>query len=115
MRIRQKKVSDLIRDILALALSRGEISDPRLTGVMISRVVVTSDLQIANIYFRFYTQDGDIPIALEGFKQSKPYLRRALADQLLGRRVPELRFFYDEGQDNADRIESLLHKIDKEK
>lgn len=115
MRLRQKKVSDQIRDILANGLSRGEISDPRLAGVMITRVVVTSDLQLASIYFRFYSEENSTEKALQGFNHSKPFLRRMIADQMIGRRVPELRFHYDEAQDHADRIESLLHKIDQEK
>jgi ribosome-binding factor A len=114
MRLRQKKVNDQIRDILATSLSRGEISDPRLSGVMITRVVVTSDLQLANIYFRFFSEQNSIETALDGFNKSKSYVRKILADQMLGRRVPELRFHYDNAQDNADRIEGLLHKIDQE-
>ncbi len=115
MRLRQKKVSDQIRDIIATCLSRGEISDPKLSGVMITRVVVTSDLQLANVYFRFFSEQVSAEIAIKGFKSGKPYFRRALAKQLLGRRVPELRFFYDDAQDKADQIEDLLYKIDLEK
>jgi ribosome-binding factor A len=29
--------------------------------------------------------------------------------------VPDIRFFYDEAQDQVDLVESLLHKINKEK
>ena len=55
MKLRQRKVADQIRDIIANSLSRGEISDPRLNGVMITRVTVTSDLQLASVYFRFFS------------------------------------------------------------
>jgi len=114
MKLRQRKVADQIRDILATCLSRGELSDPRLTGVMITRVAVTSDLQLASVYFRYFANHGEAEKTVQGFQSGKNYLRRALAGKLIGRRVPELRFFYDEAQDKVDQIEGLLYEIDKE-
>ena len=42
-------------------------------------------------------------------------LRRSIAPRLGLRRVPELRFHYDSGQDAIDRIETLLGEIERER
>ena len=113
MRLRQKKLSDRVRDILAEALSKGEIPDPDLSGVMITRVHVSPDLQIATAYFRLYT-DGNNELALEALQRNKGVFRKMLASELIIRRVPELKFFYDDVQDKVDLVEGLLHKIREE-
>ena len=113
MKLRQRKLSDRIRDILAQALSRAEIPDPDLSGAMITRVHVSPDLQIASVYFRLYT-DGETEVAQEAFDRNKGLFRKMLASELIIRRVPELRFFYDDVQDKVDVVEDLLHKIREE-
>ena len=110
MKLRQKKFSDRIRDIIAEALSKGEIPDSALSSVMITRVKVTPDLQLATIYFRLF-MDGDSELVLRSLKLNKGPLRKLLAQELIVRRVPELRFFYDDVQDKVDAVEGLLHKI----
>ena len=42
-------------------------------------------------------------------------LKRELASRVKTRIVPELRFFYDEGQDRQMRVEELLHEIETER
>lgn len=113
MKLRQKKFSDRIRDILAEALSKGEIPDSELSGAMITRVKVTPDLQLASVYFRLF-MDGDTDVVLEAFKRNKGLLRKLLAQELVVRRIPEIRFFYDDVQDKVDVVEGLLHKIREE-
>lgn len=113
MKLRQKKFSDRVRDVLAEALSKGEIPDPALSSAVITRVKVTPDLQLATIYFRLYT-DENHEEAEKAFKRNKGALRKLLASELIIRRVPELRFFYDDVQDKVDIVEGLLHKIRSE-
>jgi len=114
MNLRQRKFGDQIRDILATHLSQGGVPDPDLSSVMITRVKVSPDLQIATIYFRFFSE-GSTDKALAAFALHKGQLRKLLGSELISRRVPDIRFFYDEAQDQVDLVESLLHKIHKEK
>lgn len=114
MNLRQRKFADQIRDILATTLSQGGIPDPDLSAVMITRVKVSPDLQIATVYFRFFAE-GSEEKALEAFSIHKGQMRKLLGNELISRRVPDIRFFYDEAQDQVDLVESLLHKIKKEK
>lgn len=109
MGIRQKRLGDEIRDILARCFQADGMNDPRLNGVLISRVVITADLQLASVYFRLYDTDNKSQ-ALDGLEHCKGYLRKAIAAEIKMRRVPELRFFYDEMVEKHNRIEELLRQ-----
>lgn len=114
MKLRQRKFADQIRDIIASSINKNDVVDSSLSSVMITRVKVTSDLQLASIYFRFYA-GGNAEKTKKGFERNKSFFRKLLASELVTRRVPELRFFYDDAQDKVDLVESLLHKVDSEK
>lgn len=112
MGLRREKLADQIRDILGQCFQAGMMNDPRLEGLTLTRVKVTSDLQLATIYFRLYDiTDETKAQALVGLENSKGFLRKKLAASLTIRRVPSLRFFYDDAQDKLEHIEQILRKI----
>ena len=100
MSLRQDRVADQIRDTLALLFSGEEISDPRLSGITITAVKVTPDLQLASVYFRVLDDNEENrKNADRGFGSCTGFLRKKLAGVLDLRRVPMLRFFFDESID----------------
>lgn len=107
---RSNRVAEAIRETVATALL-GKIKDPRLSGVTITRCEVTPDLSYVKIY---YTVLGDIEkrdAARQGFESATPFLRTQVGHDIPLRAVPELSFRYDEGIDNAIRIEELLSEL----
>jgi ribosome-binding factor A len=95
-----------------------QAKDPRLGGVLVSRVEVTDDLRHARVYFRLLEGGGDDASrdqALSGLARAAGMLRREVTQRLGLRHSPELRFYYDEGQDRAMRIEQLLDEVRREK
>ncbi|MFK7822886.1 MAG: 30S ribosome-binding factor RbfA [Oligoflexales bacterium] len=109
MGLRQERLADEIRDLLATCFLGSQMRDPRLEGVSITHVKVSADLQLATAYFRLYNH-GPKDQAKVGLERSKGFLRKHLAQNLKLRRVPELRFFYDESVEHGSRIEALLHQ-----
>ena len=110
MGLRQEKLADEVRDILAECFSGERLRDPRVQSVTITHVKLTKDLQIATVYYRMY--EGANQQELEqGLESCKGFLRKTLADVLKVRRVPDLRFVYDESVEYGSRIEYLLTKI----
>ncbi len=111
-RRRTDRVAETIKKYVAQALTR-ELFDPRLAGVMLTRVEVTSDLMLAKVYFRTVTAlEGQVRKAVErAANRAAPTLRRGLGEQLATKRTPELQFCYDQGQDAMDRVEQLLGEI----
>jgi ribosome-binding factor A len=112
MGIRKDRLADEIRDLLAGCFMAGTMSDPRLEHVTITAVKLSGDLQLASVYFRIMGKDEGSPEVLRGLESASGFLRRRLAENLDIRRVPTLRFFYDESIERGARIEDLLSKLE---
>ena len=111
MGLRQERLADEIRDVLAMCFQAGRMEDPRLAGVTITAVKLTGDLQLASVYFRVYGDDA--AAAEKGLISASSFLRRHLAESVEMRRVPGLRFFFDEAIERGSRIEELLSKLNR--
>jgi ribosome-binding factor A len=113
---RASRVAEGIREELSLLLTT-RVRDPRLAGVLVSRVALTDDLRSARVYFRLLEGgDGDrIEAAKTGLSKAAGLLRKELGAKLKLRVVPELRFTYDEGQEARDRIDALLEEVRRER
>lgn len=111
---RDKRIAERIRaDIMDLVL-RGAIRDPDVQNAVVSAVDVTSDLSVARVWLR--ALEGDVDAArrkrlVAAMKRAGGFIRRELGRTLQVRRVPELRFEWDEGADRAARVEALLDEI----
>lgn len=114
MGLRKERLADEIRDLLAGCFLGGQMSDPRLEMVTITAVKLSPDLQLATVYFRIYGESTKDTIArtIKGLESASGYFRKKLADALDIRRVPNLRFFYDESIERGARIEKLLGDLD---
>src|SRR3954464_1301949 len=107
---RPDRVADQIRGELAQMLAR-DVHDPGIGFVTLTRVQVSPDLQLARI---FYTWLGDTKKGRNSKKaldRAAPFLRRQIGARLRLKRVPELKFQYDDAVAGADRIEQLLNEI----
>jgi ribosome-binding factor A len=111
---RPDRVGEQIRDVLSEVLTRGEVHDPGIGFITLTRVQVTSDLQIARV---FYTSLGDPKARKEtarALDRATPFFRRQVAGRLRLRRTPELEFRFDESIENQDRIEQILRDLHDE-
>lgn len=114
--VRQSRLEGTIRKHLGAELGR-VVQDPRLTSLGIERVELSRDLSVATVLVRIMF-GADDPAHRKGvlvaLKAVAPGLRSSLAQILRMRRVPELRFVYDEGEDNRRRVDQLLAEIKEE-
>jgi ribosome-binding factor A len=107
---RPSRVGQQIREDLTELLAR-EVHDPGIGFLTITRVQVTSDLQIARVY---YTTLGDAQARKQSgraLERAAPFLRRQLGRRLRLRRIPELHFFFDENVERLDRVERILQEL----
>jgi len=107
---RRDRVADQLRSELAELLAR-EVHDPGIGFVTLTRVQVSPDLQLARVY---YTALGDLEArtrSARALERAAPFLRRQIGSRLRLKRVPELKFFFDESIAGQDRIEQLLQEI----
>jgi ribosome-binding factor A len=111
---RPNRVGDQIRQELSEILSRGEVHDPGIGFITLTRVQVTPDLQLARVY---YTSLGDPNARKEtarALTRAIGFFRRQIGSRLQLRRVPELEFRFDESIAHQDRIEQILRDIHEE-
>jgi ribosome-binding factor A len=107
---RSDRVGDLLIEVIA-ELLRKEIRDPRIGTVTLTGAKVSRDLRHARIYFNLLGQPEEKKEVLAGLKSATGFIRSKAAKQLNLRFVPTIEFFYDETEDEAQRIEGLLKQV----
>lgn len=110
---RPKRVAEAIKNELTLLLLQ-KVRDPRLRGVSIVQVDIAPDLKRAKIHFTLPPGSEAGP-AKKGLAAAKGFFRSHLAAQLNMRFTPELVFYHDRHHEEAERIETLLREIAKER
>lgn len=111
---RPNRVADQIRQELSELLTRGEVHDPGIGFITLTRVQVSPDLQMARV---FYTTLGDAKARQEtarALDRATPFFRRRIGGRLRLRRVPEFEFRFDESVAHQDRIEQILRDLHEE-
>lgn len=106
-RHRIQRVNEQIKREVARLLV-GEVRDPRVGPVTVTRVIAAPDLTLARIFVQLLGDDEERRTTMEGLEGATPFIRSALADRVPMRRVPELRFEIDESLEHALKIERLL-------
>lgn len=110
MKVRQRRLADEIRDLIASCFQGGRMEDPRLGGVTITAVKLSPDYQVASVYYRVFNDVAHEEVQ-KGLERAAGMLRHQLRHLEL-RRLPSLRFFYDASIERGERIENLLSKLD---
>ena len=103
-RLIQKEISDIFqRD------KRGILDNAFVT---VADVKVSPDLGVAKIYISMMLAK-DKAAVLERITNRKGEIRKALGDKIRKqvRIIPELIFFLDEVEENAQRMDTLLNKL----
>ena len=105
---RTDRVSAQLRKELAV-LVHAAVRDHALPSVSVSDVETTKDLDVATVYVTTLIADQGKE-ATKALNELAKEFRRELSKMLKIRRVPELRFRYDDSVDKGERIESLLRE-----
>ena len=95
-------------------LARGDVHDPGIGFITLTKVKVSPDLQQARV---FYTTLGDPKARIETAKaldRATPFFRRQIGGRLRLRRVPVIEFRFDEAIEQQDRIEQILRDLREE-
>ncbi len=114
---RAQRIAGSVREYVGAALGR-ELGDRALSELCVTSVDVTDDLSIARIRVRRLGDDADAQtraMLVRRLESAAHRLRQGLGRRLRLRRVPELEFFWDDGQDAAARVQELLKEIADER
>ena len=110
MAFKKERLEKIIaREVSEILFS--EVKDARLKLVTITNVNLSGDLSIATV---FYTVYGDNVVKEESNKlldDAKGFIRLNLGHRIEVKKVPELRFKYDESFEQGNRIEDILKAL----
>jgi len=107
---RTVRLAEQIRQDLTELLAR-EVRDPGIGFITLTRVRVTDDLQQARVFYTALGEGADAQKTARALDRATPFLKRALAQRLRLRRVPELTFAVDVSIGHQARVEELLEQI----
>ena len=111
---RTEMLGSTIQKELATIIMR-ELSDPRLTGMpSITRVKVSPDLSIADVYMTIMGTPGQQTAALNALRHSAGMMRTKLTKMLSMRQTPYLKFHIDENLKKEIAILETLRVVAEE-
>lgn len=114
MKLRSTRVGEQMKKELGEIISR-KIKDPRIGFVTVTDVQVTGDLQQAKVFISVLGDEEQRQNTLKGLAKAKGFIRSEIGQRIRLRKTPEIIFEFDESIDYGNRIESLLHEIQKDK
>ena len=106
---RNERLSQEIQEDVARIV--GQLKDPRIGFVTVTRVELTPDLRTAHVYVGILGVGPDREKTLTGLRQAAGFVRRELGRRLHVRHTPEIAFHYDEGLDATERVAQLLDEV----
>ena len=111
---RTEMLASTIQKELAQMIMR-ELNDPRLPSIVsITRVKVSADLSIADVYVTIMGTPGQQSAGLNALKHSAGLMRTKLTKALTLRQAPFLKFHIDEGLKKELAVLDLLDQVAKE-
>ena len=74
---------------------------------------VTDDLKLAKVYLSFLENKKSVDAILAIFGEKHNLIRYHLGQNITLKYTPQLRFYYDNTMEAAERIDHLIEKIHK--
>ena len=109
---RTQRLGERIKRDLALLIQR-ELKDPRIGMVTVNFVQLSKDLSYADVDVTVLVPgdvDEKIVESLAILNEASVFLRTELGRGLRVRKVPHLRFHYDDSLKRGARINELIHQ-----
>lgn len=107
---RKDKVIEAIREEISMIL-HGELKDPRLGFVTITRVELTQDLRSAKVFFSVLGKEEDYEKTREALDSALGFIRKLIAERINLRLAPEIIFKEDRSSEYSVRIQQVIEEI----
>ncbi len=103
------RIEARIQERAAIVLQQ-EISDPRSNFITVTRVEMKPDLLSGKIFYSVYGTDGEISKAKHMLEHAAGFIQRQIAPALNLRRMPHLKWVYDESVGQSSNLEILIQE-----
>ncbi len=108
----ERIASNFVKEISYILAN--EIKDHDIRFVTVTDCKVTNDLSFAKVYVTVLEQEKKEE-TMKALNNAAGFIRKALADRVEVRHIPELTFVYDESIDYGKKIENIIEQIHEEK
>ena len=110
---RPERVADIIREEVSQIVGY-ELEDPRLTMVTVTDVRLSGNGRDAQVFVTVAGNEEEHKLALAALRHAAPYVRKQLKLSLNLPRTPEIHFVRDRIEEQGERVDHLLHRIELE-
>lgn len=108
---RVRRVSHLLRNAISEILLN-DVTDPRLGFVTVCHVEVSKDLQKAAVFVSVLSDEAEtVAATLDALENAKGYIKSLLAERVVLKFMPDVRFRLHEGARHAARIDEVLRDL----
>ncbi|KAG2485160.1 hypothetical protein HYH03_016050 [Edaphochlamys debaryana] len=115
----QREVGDMfVSDpvIQAAICPERKLGDDTLSAVAsITNTYVSNDLQVVKVYVSVYSDEYGKRVAMNNLQRLQPYVRRMIGQRVRLRLTPEVRFVYDDSEEEADLVARVIGREDVER
>ena len=112
---RLKRVEEQIREEIANIILK-EIKDPRIGLTSVNHVHVSKDLRFAKVYVSSLERDNiSTDQTVQILTRARKFIRKLLGERVVLKYLPDLEFIHDDTMKRADRINTLLNDLDRER
>lgn len=108
-----KRVNEACREALGEIL-QGQLKDPRVGFVTVTKVEVSPDLRRAKVWLSFLGTEEQSRASLEALERARGFLRRELGKRVRLRYTPELVLCRDRGPETSQRVQDIIHHLQGE-
>ena len=110
---RPERVADILRDEITQIVGY-ELEDPRITMVTVTDVRLSENLKAARVYVTVAGDEEEHRLALAALRKAAPYVRKQVGLSLNLPRTPEIHFVRDRIEEEGERVDKLLAKIERD-
>jgi len=110
---RPERVADILRDEITQIVGY-ELEDPRITMVTVTDVRLSENLKAARVYVTVAGDEEEHKLALAALRKAAPYVRKQVGLSLNLPRTPEIHFVRDTVEEEGERVDELLAKIERD-
>ncbi len=104
---RSLRMAEAIREVVSTAILF-DVADPRVSGITVLRVEVSSDLRSATAFVSIMGTEKKQKLALSGLHHATGFLQARMANRLQTRFTPVLTFKVDESIKKSVEISRLI-------
>ncbi len=104
------KAAEAIREVVSMAILT-DLKDPRIEGVTVTYVEVTSDMRNAKVHVSIMGDETAQKLCLKGLTSSAGYIQQKISRRIDTRYTPRLSFVIDMGVKKSIALAKMLHEM----